>query len=272
MIRHSRLRHTAALVLGLLSVSPAFAHRAWMLPSSTVLSGNDAWVTIDAAVSNDLFYFDHMPLRLDNLLITAPDGKPAEAQNRNTGKYRSTFDVALPQQGTYKIAMINDGLLANWKEDGKPKRWRGTVESFAKEVPANAQDLEVTQAQSRVETFVTNGKPSTLAFKPLGRGLELVPVTNPTDLVASDPATFMLLLDGKPAQNIKVSVVPGGSRYRDKVNDFTSTTGADGKFSIQWPSAGMYFIEASTSDTNVAVKQAKQRRASYSATFEVAAP
>ncbi len=28
-----------------------------MMPSSTVLSGDDVWVTVDAAVSNDLFYF-----------------------------------------------------------------------------------------------------------------------------------------------------------------------------------------------------------------------
>jgi hypothetical protein len=34
---------------------PAQAHRAWLLPSATVLSGTDAWVTVDAAISNDLF-------------------------------------------------------------------------------------------------------------------------------------------------------------------------------------------------------------------------
>lgn len=42
----------------------ADAHRAWLLPSATVLSGADNWVTIDAAVSNDLFYFEHMPFRI----------------------------------------------------------------------------------------------------------------------------------------------------------------------------------------------------------------
>ena len=32
-------------------------------PSSTV----DQWVTVDAAVSNDLFYFNHVPLRIEDL-------------------------------------------------------------------------------------------------------------------------------------------------------------------------------------------------------------
>lgn len=43
-----------------------------------------------------------------------------------TGKFRSVFDVELTQQGTYRLATINNGLSANWEEDGKPKRWRGT--------------------------------------------------------------------------------------------------------------------------------------------------
>jgi hypothetical protein len=43
------------------------AHRLWLLPSSTVLSGDEGWVTVDAAVSNTLFVFEHRPLRLDGL-------------------------------------------------------------------------------------------------------------------------------------------------------------------------------------------------------------
>ena len=31
-------------------------------------------VTVDAAVSNDLYYPDHFPAQLDLLVITAPDG------------------------------------------------------------------------------------------------------------------------------------------------------------------------------------------------------
>ena len=62
------------------------AHRAWMLPSATVLSGANLWVTVDAAISNDLFYFEHNPIRLDNLAITAPDGSPVKAENASHGE------------------------------------------------------------------------------------------------------------------------------------------------------------------------------------------
>ncbi|AJG24987.1 Nikel transport family protein NikM [Cupriavidus basilensis] len=259
----------AALALAALMPLAAHAHRQWLLPSATVLSGSDPWVTVDAAVSNDLFYFEHVPLRLDNLAVTAPDGAAAKVENASTGRYRSTFDVHLTQPGTYKVAMVNHGLFASYKVDGQAKRWRGSPEAFAKEVPAGAQDLQVTQADSRLEAFVTAGKPTAKVLQTTGRGLELAPVTHPNDLVAGDAASFRLLLDGKPAANVKVAVVPGGIRYRDQLQEMALTTDADGKFSVKWPAPGMYWMEAEVRDDKVAVKQATARRASYAATVEV---
>ena len=98
-------RKTAAVAMLLagLIAAPASAHRQWLHPSATVLSGDKAWVTVDAAVSNDLFYFEHMPLRLDNVKVWQPDGSEGKIQNGSTGRYRSVFDVELNQQGTWKI-------------------------------------------------------------------------------------------------------------------------------------------------------------------------
>lgn len=258
-----------ALLLTAAIALPASAHRTWMLPSATVLSGDDPWVTVDAAVSNDLFYFDHVPLRLDGLTVTAPDGSEAKAENAATGKYRSTFDLHLDKPGTYKIALASSGLMAMYEENGKMKRWRGTAESFAKEVPADAKNLRVIDSQRRLETFVTSGKPSDTALKPTGKGLELVPVTHPNDLVAGEAATFKLQLDGKPAADMEVSVVPGGKRYRDDLKDIKVKTGKDGSFSVIWPEAGMYWISASYEDEKTVQKPANKRMANYTATLEV---
>jgi uncharacterized GH25 family protein len=258
----------AALAAAALA-APAAAHRQWLLPSATVLSGNSDWVTVDAAVSNDLFYFEHQPLRLDNLLVVGPDGKPVEPANKSTGRYRSTFDVQLTQPGTYRIASVNAGLFASWKEGGQSKRWRGTPEKFAAEVPADAEGLTVSQMAGRVETFVTTKAPSTEALKATGQGLEMVPVTHPNDIVAGEAATFQLLIDGAPAPGLEVEVVPGGIRYRDKLNELKVRTDAEGRFSVTWPTPGMYWIEASTQDARTSIPQAKQRRLTYVATLEV---
>ena len=264
-------RTTVALALAAGLTLPAAAHRTWMLPSATVLSGQDPWITVDAAVSNDLFYFEHVPLRLDGLQVITPTGGEGKAENQATGKYRSTFDVHLDQPGTYKIAMAGGGIMAFWEENGQRKRWRGTAETFAKEVPANAEKLQVTENSRRMEIFATAGKPTDAVLKPTGKGLELVPVTHPNDLFAGEAATFQFVLDGKPAANLDVSVIPGGIRYRNDLGEMKLKTDKDGKLAVTWPQPGMYWMEAEVEDTNTSIKQAAKRRASYNTTLEVLA-
>lgn len=263
------MKRSVLFAVALAAVStPALAHKMWLLPSATVL-GENQWLTVDAAVSNDLFYFNHVPLRLDNLVITGPDGARVAAQNAHTGKYRSVFDVELAKPGTYRIAIVNDGLFASWTENGERKRWRGNAERFEREVPKQAEGLQVAEAQGRVETFVTAGRPNDAALKPSGRGLEMIAVTHPNDLYAGEPARLRFQLDGKPAAQLKITVVPGGTRYRDRQDELTFTTDAAGQVEITWPVAGMYWLEASISDGETTVEPASERRASYVATLEV---
>lgn len=267
MKRNSLGRLVLAAALAL-PIGAAEAHRSWLLPSATVLSGEDPWVTVDAAVSNDLFYFEHFPMPLDGLTIMAPDGSTAKAENPARGRYRSTFDVRLVAPGTYRIAVAAETLSAQWREAGQTRRWRGTREAFAREVPAGADDLRVTLGQRRVESFVTRGKPTDSVLRPLNEGLEMVPITHPNDLAAGEPARFRLLLDGKPAGGVDVAVVPGGNRYRDQLGETKVTTAADGGFEITWGPAGMYWVSASVRDQNSGLPGVA-RNASYAATLEV---
>lgn len=268
----SRRAALAALALAASPLSgPAEAHRAWMLPSATVLSGDDAWVTVDAAISNDLFYFEHFPMRLDGLTVTGPDGKPVPVQNGNTGKYRSTFDLHLDKPGTYRASVVQSAVFASYKLNGEPKRWRGAPENLEKEVPREAEGLQVTQSQQRTEVFVTAGKPSEAALEPGTTGLALRPVTHPNSLVSGEEARFVLLLDGKPAADVEVEAVPGGIRYRDKLNEIRLRTGADGSFAVTWPAPGMYWLSASVQDAKATLPNAR-RRATYNATLEVLPP
>ncbi len=269
---HSKPRFPGRIAACLVALCGAFtsaqAHNVWLLPSSTVLSKAE-WITVDAAVSNDLFFFNHVPLNLDGLAVTAPDGASVAPQNVHKGKLRSVFDLELQQAGTYRLAVLSNGLFASYKDKatGQPRRWRGTPEKFAAEVPADAVDLAVTQAVGRVEAFVTVGKPSAVA--PARQGLELVPVTHPNDLAKGEKATFAFHLDGEPVPDLGVVLVPGGTRYRDAVGAIKATTDASGRFSVTWPQAGMYWIDADVKDQKTSLPQAKERRLSYVGTVEV---
>ncbi|WP_398472111.1 DUF4198 domain-containing protein [Tardiphaga sp.] len=259
-----------ALLTSALAILPlaAQAHRTWLLPSATVLSGTDPWVTVDGAVSNDLFYFEHFPLQLDGLSVLSPDGKAVEAQNIAKGRYRSTFDVKLEQPGTYRMMVLNTGAFASYKVDGQNKRWRGKADQIAMAIPANATDVKLSEMHGRIEAFVTSGKPTSETLKPTGVGLEMVPVTHPNNLVAGEKATFRMMLDGQPAAGLAIEIVPGGIRYRDKLNDIKVTADESGTFSVTWPGPGMYWMNASVQDSKSTIKNA-QRRASYTTTVEV---
>jgi uncharacterized GH25 family protein len=237
----------ASMTLGGLALALPFAaqaHRGWIAPTATVLSGESAWVSFDAAISNELFYADHNPMRLDGVVVTLPDGTTAKPQNALTAKYRSTFDVQLTKPGTYKIGTVSSTIMASWTENGEIKRFRGTPEEFAKQVPADAADLKTIKNFSRNETFVTRDAPTDTVLKPTGKGLELVPVTHPNDLVSGEAATFKFLLDGKPAADLEVSFAPGNARYRATPGDFKVKTGADGSFNVTFPEAGLYWMNA----------------------------
>lgn len=265
------LRTAAAVALITALCAPAaHAHRMWLVPSSTVVSGADPWVTVDGAISNTLFFPDHNPMRLDGVKVIGPDGQPVAIENGVTGKYRSTFDIHLTKPGTYKIVNgggTGDMLSASYKVGTETKRWRGTAAELKTAIPAGAKEVEVSTNSRRGEAFVTAGAPTLAALKPTGEGLELEPITHPNDLVAGEAAKFRLLLNGKPAANVDVTVARGQSRYRADPGDLKIKTGADGVLAITWPEAGMYWIEAAVRGTPDA--SGVSHNAGYTATFEV---
>lgn len=264
-----RLALAVAICMPLFVATPASAHKQFLVPTSTIVNGKAPLVSVDAAAATNVFEFDHVGISVNNLVITAADGSLIKSENNFSGKLRNSFDVRLSLPGTYKISLVNEGLSATYKENGEAKRWRGSAEALAKEVPANATNLEVTQNFGRIETFVTNGKPNTNSLKLTGKGIELNPITHPNDLVDGEPAQFQVMLDGKALAGTKVTVIAGGIRYRHKLDEQTYTTDQDGKFTVTWQGAGMYWINASHTDKQSNMPNVKERRANYAATLEV---
>ena len=153
--------------------------------------------------------------------------------------------MQLDKPGTYRISNLTDTANASFKVGGESKRLRGTIDSLRKGIPADATDLSVSRNQSRIDVFVTSGKPTETVLKPTGSGLELVAYTHPNDLFAGDKADFALVIDGKPAAGVPVTMIPGGIRYRDQLGEIKTVTGPDGRFSVTWPEPGMYWMNAS---------------------------
>lgn len=256
------------------AASSAQAHRPWLYPQQTMVEAREAWVTVDGAVSEGLFDIEHVAFKLDKAVITAPDGSTLTTPAPLTGRQRSSIDLRLPQDGTYRIAIVNRNVMGSYKDaKGELKRFRGTEDTLAKDVPAGATEVKTTAMHQRIETFVSANKTSDGALKPSGSGLELVPLTNPTDLRAGESAKWRFTLDGKALANHPFSLIPGGVKYRGTLGELRLNTDANGEVEVKLPAPGMYYVSASypaaRPSQQDAAAQASARRYSYAATLEI---
>ncbi|MBT2186830.1 DUF4198 domain-containing protein [Sphingobium nicotianae] len=300
-----RLKTCLIAAAALIAVAtPGLAHRNWLLPSATIFSSTPETVAVDAAESTDLFFPDHRALGVERIKVWAPDGSEGKIQNGSNGRVRSTFEVQLDKPGTWRIGMVQNGIGGTFKVDGvewrlfsgrrpggaggpgagagrgpgapggpsgaggEPPRFVSSID----EIPANATDIRITETSGSNNIYVTAGEPTDTVFTPTGKGLEMVPVTHLTELVKGEPARLKFLVDGKPAAGLKVSVLPGGKRYRDSDGAIEIMTGADGVATIDWPEAGMFWLNTSFADNKATMPKATGRRMSYTATLEVMAP
>ncbi len=275
---------TAAVSLA----TPALAHRQWLLPSTTTLSDTNQYVTVDAAVSNDLFYPDHVAMNPDMIKVWAPDGTVGTVENAAKGRHRTTFDVKIDKAGTWKIgtemSSVMGGFTLNgekWRVGGRrgpppaagaPARPMPKFVATPAEIPAGATDVMLTEVTGQNAIFVTAGAPSEGVFKPTGKGLEFQPITHPSALVSDEEGQFRFLIDGKPAAGVKVTVVPGSKKFRETEGAQELTTGADGVLHVKWPVPGMYWLSASVTDDKATTPRATERRMGFTTTLEVPAP
>jgi hypothetical protein len=271
-VRLMKTRHAfLPAILTVMAALPVQAHKAWLLPSQTVLSEQSGWITVDAAVSNDLYFFNHVPLPTQGLTVTGPAGLKVMPRNLSTGVYRTTFDLELPKPGTYRLAVAGDTFVASYRLGDETRPWRGDLSAMQAAIPAGATQVRVEHYQQRIESYVTVGKPAPLPA-PTGQGVELVAVTHPNDLVAGEAAELRFLFDGKPAAGLEITVVSGGTRYRDAPQELTFKTGADGALRLTWPQPGMYWLEAAAPPAASPEPRAAVRHALYIGTFEVLPP
>jgi hypothetical protein len=247
----------------------AAAHSLWILPSQFDIAANEHWISADAAISVTPFHYDGLPMPLEGLAITAPDGSTVTPTNPEVRQRRSLFDVELLQDGVYRLALHDHALFAMYKVDGQVKKWHGTSQAFQTLLPANALDVKVSETDTRLESFVVRNRAGAMAPPPLGVGLEIVPQAPLDSFKRGGATSFVVLLDGKPAADIEVAIVTDNENGAGKAAPVKVSTATDGKFSIHWATSGRYLLTAQRNDAHVTLKPASQRRLVYGLTISV---
>lgn len=235
------------------------AHGRYILPSHTVLSGqNEQTVSFTASISNDIFHPD-MPLgshqnseqklspMLQNMFkqlqtyVIQPDGQKSPMNWHAMARF-SVADLNPTQDGTYKVVMFQPAfLLTTFKrEDGVRDRVFGPNPK----IPDEATEVVKRQVSSRVETFISKNAPNRRVLEQLQEGLELGGVSHPNDLFINEPVQLQLFYNGQALkQKAEIILVYNGTKHRNQREEIKITSDTQGNFQYQFTQAGFYWLE-----------------------------
>ncbi len=234
-----------SMMLLVLALS-ASAHKRWVLPS--LFSVSEAqWITVDASVSNNLFYPDR-PWPLETVRVVSPSGENVTLSNQSKGHRRSTFDFEVSQRGTYKVVAANTLYFVQYKEteQGETKRMRAaSIDEIKNKLPQNVFSQEVAKSDSTLESYVTLGAPNHQVFAESNGGVQFKPVTHPNDLYQGEEGVFGFTVNDQPLVGAEVIMVWEGTRYRDDEQVIELITDDQGQIKLPLSQAGRFYLELS---------------------------
>lgn len=219
-----------------LAAAAAHAHTPYLAPASFDPMHGDL-VTLDAAFAEE-FFAPEVVFDNSEFVVVDPEGKTVPADTVQRLKTRAVVEHRLGAKGTYRFSSGRrlGAVMRSWELDGKKESTRDPE----KPMPAGAKLLSHYQSISVSEAYVTLGAPSRAALKPYGNGLELVPVTHPSDLYAGEKFAFEIHFDGKPLAGQEVEIFSATGDSASKKAAAKLTTDAAGKATFDLARAGIY--------------------------------
>ncbi|MCB1689637.1 MAG: DUF4198 domain-containing protein [Halioglobus sp.] len=257
----------------LLLSAPGQAHKRWFMPTDFTLSDAET-VTVDFTASNNIFYVDTgMPLAI--VTLANPAGEQLALANPAEGARRSSFDVNVDADGTYRIAAGGPPMYFvsyQLPDQTETQHARGSLDKLKADLPEDASAVKFVESHSLIEAYVTLGAGTVPAPPRDNTGLKLlIKDYHPNELYSDETAQFSFTLNGKPAAGLAVVVQGDGSRYRDIQQEQTYETDTSGTVTVTWPGPGRYLIEASLQET-LETGEIAERYYTYYLTLEVMPP
>ncbi|MGJ8581275.1 MAG: DUF4198 domain-containing protein [Psychromonas sp.] len=266
----------ACAIFGGLTLSQvANAHPRWIMPSHFAISkeGGD-WLTFDVTASHGTFVLDK-PAGAENARIVMPDGRQERPDAVLRGKRRSVFDFHFTEEGTHRVQVTNSPSYVTHYKAGKrdtQKRLRASKVERIALLPEGAREVSSTLNYTRAETYITVGKPSEKPFPLEGTYLELLPETNPADIVATEPVRFQLFFNGKPQVGVKAEITRDGTLYRNQQEQIDVVTDEQGFIEFTPEVAGRYLLKATHQAPIADNPLADNMNVSVHLTFEAVLP
>lgn len=293
---------TAAVLVAIAPTSAAFARTPYILPNSFDVQGPR--VTLIGATTEDDYFKPDGALAVPAYQMISPSGAHGEVKPAAMLKDMAVTEVALDAPGTYRfstgqfvarsttfVSVGGKWMLMRMPRPGGPPGEGGGAprppgpggpprpggpggdgppNSIAQsDVPADAPSLKVDNV-TVVETYVTKGAPTQAALAVTGQGFELKPATHPNAVYVDQGFAFQLLVDGKPAVDMPVSVYRAGNIYDDRRIASETKSDARGMAKVSFSQPGVYLVTTHTSNTaRTPGGPPPPRNYTYSLTLEV---
>ena len=231
----------AGLLASLLAVwgaaDAAQAHSPYLRPNVFDATRRDH-VTVEAAFTEDVFNAE-VVMRSDYFHIVGPNGDmPITAVTYL--RDLAVFEAPTPVDGLYRLSS-GARIGRNAQMYQTPSGWKMVGEEDTPP-PPRAELVEV-QSITTADVYVVRGAPDTAAMQPIGKGLELVPLIQPQDIVAGEDAPFQLLFDGQPLAGAAVTVFREAGQYDGNKIEAEPTTDADGRVTLKVGDPGAYMTQ-----------------------------
>lgn len=225
-----------ATALALLAATGSAAHVPYLLPSTFNL-GKATHITLQSAFTEDPF-IPEVVLKSDFFFVRGPDGTQAPLGTPTYLRQLTVLECATPNDGTYLFSTGPRQGRNGKMYKGAGGKWLMVGEESAT-LPAGAETVEV-QSITTAEAYVTRGAPTLAALATRGVGLELKPITHPSDISPRQAIRFQLLFDGKPLGGQVVHLQRVQGNFDGQKVPGQATTAADGTFALTAPDAGLY--------------------------------
>lgn len=230
------------LLRGLLAASclvalTAQAHTPYLLPISFDVQPKDT-IGVDAGFT-EKFFIPDVAFGATEFAIVTPEGARIPFGDIRQFKQRTVAEQKLPdEKGTYRLSTGPrlGAVFRTWERNGKTESARDPQQVM----PADARLLSHYQSLSVSEAYVTAGKPSAKALAPVGKGLEIVAITHPSDLFVNEKFEFTVQYNGKPLPNQKVSIYRSPMDLASQSTVQNVSTDADGKVALPLTKSGIY--------------------------------
>ncbi len=246
------------------------AHTSFVMPN--VFSTSSAKrVTAITSFTED-FFQPEVNVESDDFHVLLPDGHRADFAGVNVLSQLTVLETPLDADGTYRLttgSRLGRKFQMKQVDGGWDYIRRMGGERGEPEVLPEGTVTGEFQTETVAMAYVSKGAPTAAAFKPSGRGLEILPQTHPSEIYVDQGFAFTLLFNGQPLADHVLTLYRQGGGYDDPAFEAEVTTGADGTVTLPFKAAGIYGLMTRHQGASPAGAETPYRSYTVALTFEV---